>query len=168
MEAVVSVSSFKVLVRLYGARPHLRSAVQDNDDDLRELLERASRVTEVLANRNTQIDTLLGSGNSLLRQLDDRQAVVVDLLQSVTALSTQLRGVVDDNRATFAPALDELDKVVDLLNQNKQSLQAGITGLRGYATAFGEAISSGPWFDAYIQNLTSPGTLVPILSGVVK
>ena len=146
----------------------LTAAVQGNDSDLRELLQRASRVTGVLAGRNAQIDTLLGSGSSLLQQLDDRQAVVVGLLNSVHALSTQLRGVVNDNRAGFAPALDQLDKVVQLLNRNKQSLQAGITGLRGYATAFGEAISSGPWFDAYIQNLTAPSTLVPILSGVVK
>ena len=56
--------------------------------------------------------------------------------------------------------------MVDVLNKNKADLQASITGLRGYATAFGEALASGPWFDAYIQNLTSPSTLVPILSGV--
>jgi len=146
----------------------LTAAVQDNDDELRSLLARASRVTGVLAGRNKQIDTLLGSGNSLLAQLDARQAVVVSLLKSVDELSAQLRGVVDDNRAAFAPALDQLDQVVQVLNRNKQALQDSITGLRGYATAFGEAISSGPWFDAYIQNLTSPSTLVPILSGVQK
>lgn len=58
--------------------------------------------------------------------------------------------------------------MVTLLNRNKAALQDAITGLRGYVTGFGEAISTGPWFDAYIQNLTSPGTLVPIVSGVVK
>jgi len=146
----------------------LTAAVQDNDGELRSLLSRASRVSQVLASRNQQIGTLLGSGNSLLTQLDTRQAVVVGLLKSVQDLSRQLRGVVNENRATFGPALDELGKVVTVLNQNKASLQASITGLRGYATAFGEAISSGPWFDAYIQNLTSPGTLAPILSGVAK
>jgi phospholipid/cholesterol/gamma-HCH transport system substrate-binding protein len=146
----------------------LTAAVQDNDDELRLLLARASRVTEVLAGRNQQIDTLLGSGSSLLAQLDARQAVVVSLLKSVQELSAQLRGVVNDNRPAFAPALDQLDQVVTLLNRNKRALQDSITGVRGYATAFGEAISSGPWFDAYIQNLTSPVTLAPILSGVVK
>ena len=42
-----------------------------------------------------------------------------------------------------------------------------MTGLRGYATAFGDAASTGPWFDAYIQNLTDPATLAPVLSGIL-
>lgn len=146
----------------------LTAAVEKNDDQLRALLARASRVSDVLASRNEQIQTLLVSGQSLLQQLNARQAVVVSLLDSVQDLSQQLRGLVDDNRATLGPALDQLDQVVTLLNRNKAALQDAITGLRGYATGFGEAISTGPWFDAYIQNLTSPGTLAPIVSGVVK
>ncbi|HWU31525.1 MAG TPA: MCE family protein [Marmoricola sp.] len=146
----------------------LSSAVQNNNTQLLQLLSRASRVTKVLASRNIQISTLLNSGNSLLGELNARQDVVVALLQSVTTLSTQLKGVVGDNRSTIGPALDQLDTLVNVLNQNRTALQASISGLQGYATAFGEAISSGPWFDAYIQNLTSPGTLAPILSGLTK
>jgi len=146
----------------------LTQAVQNNDGQLLSLLSRASRVTGVLASRNAQIDTLLGSGNSLLAELNARQSVVVGLLDRVQTLSSQLQGLVTDNQATIGPALDQLDRVVTVLNQNKAALQNTITGLRGYATAFGEAISSGPWFDAYIQNLTSPGTVAPILSGAVK
>jgi phospholipid/cholesterol/gamma-HCH transport system substrate-binding protein len=66
----------------------------------------------------------------------------------------------------LGPALDELDQLVDMLNENKKNLQDTITGLRGYTTAVGEALASGPWFDIYLQNLTSPATLAPILSGV--
>lgn len=144
------------------------SAVADNDEDLRTLLARASRVTQVLASRNDKIDTLLGSGGSLLKELDARQDVVVRLLESVKELSAQLTGVVGENKATIGPALDELNRIVNVLNENKASLQGALTGLNGYATAFGEAVSTGPWFDAYIQNLTAPSSLVPILSGVVR
>lgn len=146
----------------------LTTAVQNNNAQLLQLLSRASRVTNVLASRNAQIGTLLRSGDSLLGELNARQDVVVALLHSVTSLSTQLQGLVGDNRTTIGPALDQLDTLVTVLNQNRASLQGAITGLQGYATAFGEAISSGPWFDAYIQNLTSPGTLAPILSGLTK
>lgn len=146
----------------------LTAAVEQNDDQLRQLLARASRVSGVLASRNEQIETLLVSGQSLLEQLNGRQAVVVSLLASVQELSAQLRGLVADNRATLGPALDQLNSVVTLLNRNKAALQDAITGLRGYVTGFGEAVSTGPWFDAYIQNLTSPSTLAPIVSGVVK
>ncbi len=144
------------------------SAVANNDEELRSLLARASRVTGVLSSRNDKIDTLLGSGGSLLKELDARQDVVVRLLASVKELSAQLSGVVGENKATIGPALNQLNAIVNVLNANKASLQGALTGLNGYATAFGEAVSTGPWFDAYIQNLTAPSSLVPILSGVVQ
>ncbi len=145
----------------------LSRAVSSNDDDLRSLVAHANNVTAVLASRDQQIASLLGSGKSLLGELDARQDVVVRLLRSARELAAQLRLLLKDTDDVLAPALDELDGVVDVLNKNKDNLQASIVGLRGYATAFGEAISSGPWFDAYIQNLTSPGTLAPVLSGIV-
>ncbi|GAA3686095.1 hypothetical protein GCM10022237_50720 [Nocardioides ginsengisoli] len=145
----------------------LSRAVSSNDDELRSLVAHADNVTGVLASRDQQIASLLGSGRSLLAELDARQQVVVSLLQSARALSTELRSLLDDTDDVLGPALDELDGVVKVLNRNKLDLQDTVFGLRGYATAFGEAISSGPWFDAYIQNLTAPGTLVPVLSGVM-
>ncbi len=145
----------------------LSRAVSSNDDELRSLLARADGVTEVLASRDEQIASLLGSGRSLLTELDARQKVVTTLLSSARELSTALRTLLKDTDEVLAPALDQLDGVVDLLNRNRKNLQATITGLRGYATAFGEAVSTGPWFDAYIQNLTSPSTLAPIISGVM-
>lgn len=145
----------------------LTSAVERNDDELLSLLNRAGRVSDVLASRNQQIETLLGSGSSLLQQLDSRQKVIDNLLVNVTSLADQLRAVLDENREVFGPAIDELTTVVRQLNDNKEEIQSTIVGVQGYATAFNEAISSGPWFDAYIQNLTSPGTLAPVLSGIL-
>lgn len=144
----------------------ISNAISNNDAQLQQLLGRANRVTGVLADRNKQIASLLTSGESLLSELDARQHVVDRLLESAHTLAYQLRSVQTENSQVIGPALDQLNAVVKVLNRNKKNLQDSITGLRGYATAFGEAISSGPWFDAYIQNLTSPGTLAPILSGV--
>jgi phospholipid/cholesterol/gamma-HCH transport system substrate-binding protein len=137
-----------------------------NDKALQDLLANASDVTGVLASRDREIGRLLTSGNSLLSELDARQQVITDLLASARSLSHQLTAVAKENGAVLPRALAEVNQVVDLLNRNKRNLQLTITGLRNYATAFGEAISSGPFFDAYIQNLTSPGTLAPVISGL--
>jgi phospholipid/cholesterol/gamma-HCH transport system substrate-binding protein len=146
----------------------LSTAVSANDDELRSLLDRADRVTGVLASRDRQIASLLGAGRSLLSELDARHEVIVDLLHSARGLASQLRLMLRDTDDVLGPALEELDGVIDVLNRNKENLQASITGLRGYATAFGEAVSSGPWFDAYIQNLTSPASMAPIISEVTQ
>lgn len=144
----------------------LSSAVATNDDALTSLLDRADRVTGVLASRDQQLASLFGAGRSLLEQVDARQQVVVTLLRSARRLSAQLRLTLRGTDDVLGPALEELDKVVDVLNKNKDNLQATISGLRGYTTGVGESLASGPWFDIYIQNLTSPTTLAPILSGM--
>jgi phospholipid/cholesterol/gamma-HCH transport system substrate-binding protein len=146
----------------------LSSAVSANDDELRSLVDRADRVTAVLAGRNDQIASLLTAGRSLLSEVHARQDVIVSLLHGARVLSTQLRLMIRDTDDVLGPALKELDGVVDVLNKNRKNLQDSITGLRGYVTAYGESVASGPWFDSYLQNLTSPATMVPILSGVTQ
>lgn len=146
----------------------MSQAVSSNDDELRSLVARASDVTAVLASRDRQIAALLGAGRSLLAELDRRQQVVISLLAGARELSQQLRVLLEDTDDVLGPALDELDGVVATLNRNRADLKATITGLLGYATGFNEAVATGPWFDAYIQNLTSPTTLAPILSGVMR
>lgn len=146
----------------------LSSAVSANDDELISLVDHADRVTAVLAGRDEEIASLLGAGRSLLTEVEERQDVVVGLLHSARTLSAQLRLLIRDTDDVLGPALEELDRLVDVLNDNRANLQATITGLRGYTTAVGEALASGPWFDIYMQNLASPTTLIPILSEVTQ
>lgn len=138
-----------------------------NDEQLSVLLDRAARVTDVLADRDEEIASLLTAGESLFSELDARQQIIDELLSSARSLAGQLTAVLEENAQVIGPALDQLNEIVDVLNRNRKALQDTITGLRGYATAFGDAASTGPWFDAYIQNLTDPVTLVPVLSGIL-
>lgn len=146
----------------------LSRSVGENDNALESLLARAKNVTGTLAAHNAELTDLLTTGSALLAQLDARQQVVVSLLHSAQGLADQLRAVIHENGQAVGPALTELDRVIDVLNRNRANLQATITGVRNYATAFNEAISTGPFFDAYIQNLTSPGTLAPVLSKALQ
>ncbi|MEO6472607.1 MAG: MCE family protein [Aeromicrobium sp.] len=144
------------------------NTVNDHDDALGQLLSRAKDVSGTLADRNAEIATLLKSGDSLLSQLNDRKRVIADLLSNTTALSEQLSALVKENRKALTPALTELNKVVALLNRNKKNLDGAIDGLTNYATTLGEAVGSGPFFDAFVQNITAPQTLAPTLSGFLK
>ncbi len=42
-----------------------------------------------------------------------------------------------------------------------------MAALGPYVSILGNIIGTGPWFDAYIQNLTDPATLAPVLSGIL-
>lgn len=144
----------------------LSAVLSRNDRTLQSLLARANRVTSVLASRNQQVSDLLQSGQQLLGELTARKQVVQSLLVDATRVSRSVRSLAQENTDALGPALDNLDRVIGVLQRNKADLQAALDGVRNYATAFGEAVSTGPFFDAYIQNLTAPSSLVPILSAL--
>ena len=139
--------------------------ISENGETLESLLERSRNLTKTLQSRNGRVATLLTSGAGLLADLEERQQLVVDLLSGITRLTAQLSRLIEENRADLKPALVKLNEVTALLNRNKANLQKTIEGARDYTVEFGDLISSGPYFDAYVQNLTSPGTLAPFLSG---
>jgi phospholipid/cholesterol/gamma-HCH transport system substrate-binding protein len=143
-------------------------SVSDNGATLEQVLSRTRALTGILQSRNDRVATLLTSGANLLAELNARQQVVVDLLAGTTRLTAQLTHLVEENRSDLKPALSELNTVTALLNRNKENLQKAIEGARDYAVEFGEIVSSGPFIDTYVQNLTSPGTLAPVLSGILQ
>jgi phospholipid/cholesterol/gamma-HCH transport system substrate-binding protein len=140
----------------------LSTTIASRDAALRELLERAQRVTGVLADRNGQITTLIRDGNTLFAELERRFDTIRQLLVSTTQVSQELSGLIAENRATIGPSLDQLRGVLDLLNRNRDNLAATLREAVPYVRTLGEAVSSGPFFLVYVQNLV-PYDLKPDL-----
>ena len=88
--------------------------------------------------------------------MDRRSQAISELITNVSSISKQLTGVVNDNQEQMRPTLDKLNSVVALLQKNKDNLAKALDGLAPYATTLGEAVGSGPYFQAYVQNLSSP------------
>jgi phospholipid/cholesterol/gamma-HCH transport system substrate-binding protein len=149
--------------------PDLRDAVNgiarfsqtlnDRDAQLRSLLDNASKATTVLAKRSDQVVSLVKNTNALLVQLRSQSAAVSRLWYSLSAVSQQLKGLIAENRSQLRPALDKLNGVVAILDNRKERLQQAVKGLSQYVLALGDAVSSGPFFKAYIVNLL-PGQFV--------
>lgn len=132
----------------------LSQSLNKRDEGVRQLLEKASGATDVLGERSDQINQLMVDGNVLFTELDMRRRAISDLIVNIDALAQQLSGLVQDNEAQLGPALDKLEQVSDLLIRNKDDIDLGLRRMVPYATALGEAVSSGPWFNAYISNLS--------------
>jgi phospholipid/cholesterol/gamma-HCH transport system substrate-binding protein len=145
----------------------LSQALASRDGALRDLLANANGVTDVLAQRSQQINTLVVDGNALLDELYRRRDAIRALLVNTTAAFDQLRGAVQDNEAQIGPALDELQRTLDLLNENDRSIAQAIHGLRGYATTLGETVGGGPFFYVYVANLV-PSNLTPMLPQLLE
>lgn len=129
------------------------NTIADRDEAVRELVDKAGSVTGVLSERNQQLTTLLTDGSALFAALNERADTVRAVLVSVKAVSDELSGLVDDNRAETAPMLAELQRVLDLLNANYDNIDKSIQGLGPFVTQLGEAVGSGPFFSVLLQNI---------------
>jgi phospholipid/cholesterol/gamma-HCH transport system substrate-binding protein len=154
---------------LQGTPPELKLAVDGvarfsqtidtRDAELRSLLSNANKATTVLAERTDQIVQLVRDSNSLLAALRNQSAALDRISGNISELARQLRGFIAENRATLKPALDKLNGVLATIDNRKAEVQKSIKGLNTYAMSFGEALSGGPFFKAYVANLI-PGQFV--------
>lgn len=132
----------------------LSRSLNERDEGLRRLLDKAADTTDVLGERSDQLNQLMVDGDTLFTQLDLRRRAIGELITNIDALARELSGLVQDNEEQLGPALDKLEKVSDLLIRNREDIDLGLRRIVPYSTALGEAVASGPWFNAYIQNLS--------------
>lgn len=133
------------------------------DEQLRNLLANANKVTSVLSNRTDQVVGLIHDTNALLAQLRTESGAVDQLSSNLSRVSKQLSGFVSDNRQQLRPALDKLNVVLTILANRKGRLQESIKRLDAFAVSLGESTSSGPFFNAYIANLLPGQFLQPFI-----
>jgi phospholipid/cholesterol/gamma-HCH transport system substrate-binding protein len=137
--------------------------INQRDDQLRGLLENARKATTVLADRTDTIVRLIHDTNALLTQLRSQSAALDQISGNISALAQQIRGFIGDNRTTLKPALDKLNEVLTIVDNRRDQLKQSITGFRNYVMGLGEAVSSGPFFKAYLANLLPGQFLQPFI-----
>jgi phospholipid/cholesterol/gamma-HCH transport system substrate-binding protein len=140
----------------------------ERDKELRNLLGNANKVTKVLAERSDEIVKLVGDTDSLLVALKAQSRFLDKLLVDNTTIAYALEKIIDDNHATLRPTLEKLNGVVALLNNRKGRIQEAIKGLDSFALALGEAVSSGPFFKAYLVNLVPGQFIQPFIDSAFR
>jgi phospholipid/cholesterol/gamma-HCH transport system substrate-binding protein len=128
-------------------------AVSSRDDSLTRLLGHSRNVTGLLADRSGDLGALVSDGSLLLREIDERRAVIRSLLAGTVGLSQQITGTIAENRATLHPALVELHRVVGILTRHQDDLTRAVRTLGPFVTTAGDATANGRWFEGYLQNL---------------
>ncbi|TFV59742.1 MCE family protein [Mycobacterium sp. PS03-16] len=139
----------------------LSRSINDRNETLADLLASAGEVTEVLAQRSQQLNTLILNANDLLGVLNDRREAIVDLLANTSAVAQQLSGLVADNEAELAPTLKRLNSVMAMLERNRENIAKMLPSLKKFILAQGETLANGPYYNAYVPNLQPAQILQP-------
>jgi phospholipid/cholesterol/gamma-HCH transport system substrate-binding protein len=134
----------------------LSQTVASRDEQLRELLDHARTVTGVLAARDDELQKLVTDASLLLAEVQRRSQAIHDLLTATVELSTELSGLVADNRATLKPALDSLRQVVTTLQRNRGDLERAVANMAPFVDAFANVTGNGRWFDSWVDGLLQP------------
>lgn len=134
----------------------LSRTIASRDEQLRTLLRSANSVTGTVAEQNEAIDRLIEDADLLVAELDRRREAIRTLFTNTSELAKQVTGLVRDNRSELKPALDELKKVLAVLQEHEQDLRATIRAMAPFTRVFANTLGNGRWFDTYIQNLATP------------
>ena len=133
--------------------------LNERDKRLRGLLANANKATGVLAERSNQVVSLVRDTNALLAEMLRHRAAIDHVAGNISAFAQQTSALIAENRAQLRPALDKLNGVLAIVENRKERIQKAIKLLNGFALSLGEAVSSGPFFKAYLHNLL-PGQFV--------
>ena len=153
---------------LNAASPHIRStfdglsrvsqAIATRDEAVGKLIQRADRVTKLLAARRGDLVTLMKEGDLVFQELIARRDAIHSMLVNARQLATTLRGIAADNQGQIKSALRELDTSMKFLLARRKQLDATIKNLGPYASILINIVGTGPWFDAYVPNFVGMGS----------
>lgn len=141
----------------------LSANVAAKNDEINSLLKNLKRVSTVLDARDDDIIELMRDSDVLFQALVARRDAVHRLLVSTSQLSNELTALVQDTEADLRPALEELEEVLDVLNKNEDNLDNTLRLMAPFYRVFANTLSSGPWFDTFIQNF--PATIPDLTNG---
>jgi phospholipid/cholesterol/gamma-HCH transport system substrate-binding protein len=141
----------------------LSKTLNDRNESLSELFSSGANMTTVLATRSQQLNSLILDANDLVAVLSDRRRAIMELLANISAVSTELTGLVHDNEQELAPTLDKLNSVAAMLEKNRDNIAIALPRLAKYQVTLGETVSNGPYYTAYVPNFDLPAALQPFL-----
>lgn len=129
------------------------NTIASRSDEVAALLHRARIVSGLLANRRGDLVTLMQATTQILTELDQRRQALAQLLSTTSTLFDQLRQLVNDNQATLAPALGQVNQVLSTLAARQTELRSIVKNMDIYVRLFTNTLGNGPWFDSVIPNL---------------
>jgi phospholipid/cholesterol/gamma-HCH transport system substrate-binding protein len=157
--------------------PHLSAAldgvakfsdtISGRDRQIKQLLANAAKVAHVFGDRSEQVNGLLVNANTLLAAFKQRSQALSILLNNVSAASTQVSGLIDDN-PELHQVLGQLGTVSDELVKRKSELAEVLVLLSRYTAALSEAVGSGPYFKVMVANLLPYQVMQPWVDAAFK
>jgi phospholipid/cholesterol/gamma-HCH transport system substrate-binding protein len=134
----------------------LSKSISNRDQDLKTLLAGTAKFTKTVGDRSESFGALLRDGATLLAEFQKRKDAIKQLLAGTKQLSAELKGLIADNNAQIGPALEQLDRVTEVLQRNQNKLEESLRLAGPFYRLVGNTVGNGKWIDGYICGLIPP------------
>jgi phospholipid/cholesterol/gamma-HCH transport system substrate-binding protein len=134
----------------------LSEAVQARNDQTGALLAAARSVTSQLSASSGDLVGLMRQANLVMAEINRRREAIHTLLTETTTLADSLGGIVDQTRQDMAPALRQLDAVLQTLRDEDATLKDVLDKIAPTVRYFANATGNGPWGDLWLKDPAMP------------
>lgn len=134
----------------------LSDVIATRSDQTGELLRAARSVTDQLAESSDDIVGLMKQTNLVVTEVTARRSAIHSLLTETTELSRALEEIVKSTRGKLAPALRDLNDVLDFLNAQDDQLQHVLDVMAPAVRYVANAAGNGPWVDLFVHDPALP------------
>lgn len=134
----------------------LSEAVDSRSGQAGRLLTAARSVTDQLSDSSADIVGLMGQANLVLEEITSRRAAIHTLLVETTSLATSLDQIIARTKADMAPALRQLNEVLQTLRQQDATLKKVLDTMAPTVRYLANATGNGPWGDLWLQSPAIP------------
>lgn len=132
----------------------------DRQQELATLVSQGAQLSQVLSDRTGQIVSLVSQGDLVLQVLNDRRQIIQQLLQTTTGLSRTLSGILTRDGAPLNSLLSNLQAVSTLLAHDSASIGNAMPLLAAFNRYAANVSGSGPFVDVEIPTLLVPDNVI--------
>lgn len=120
------------------------------------LLEAATRVSTQLSRDSKAITALMEKTTLVMSEVTERREAIDRLLTETTRLADSLTAIVNKTKEDVRPALRDLNRILDTLRQEKETLSHVLELMAPAVRYIANATGNGPWAEMNVHDPAVP------------
>ncbi|MGI8492621.1 MAG: MCE family protein [Acidimicrobiales bacterium] len=132
----------------------------DRQQQLATLVNDGAQLTGVLSQRSGELVDLIGQSDLVLKVLDQRRQAIKALLDSTSSLSQQLTSLLANNRPQLTALLANLQTVSAVLAKDDTTIGNALPLLAAFDRYTANATGSGPFADLAVPTMLIPDNVI--------
>jgi len=132
----------------------------NREQELSSIVTAGAQLTGVLADRSQELVSLVGQSNLILQVLNARRQAIRQLLGTTAGLSIQLSRIFKGDSVPLNELLTKLDTVSGVLAQDSTNIGNAIPVLAAFDRYAANVTGSGPFADVVVPTMLLPDNII--------